>query len=221
MVRLGRMTPLHLARKWCADAERIVALTGAGISVASGLPTLRTRMGERSLRDLFRLDLAERHVAEYRHFYAGMMRSWSKARPNAAHEVLAKSGALIITQNVDGLHQRAGSRDVIELHGALHRIRCTGCRSLYPLNACASRQAFCAACGGLLWPDLVLEGQAVHGLLQAQNWISTADVLLVVGTTLTMDPVRRLPLAAEGSGTRVLVVNRDAERSLPQLLCPE
>ena len=186
--------------------------------MASGLPTLHVRMGERSLQELFRLDLAKRHLAEYRRFYAVMMRSWSSARPNAAHLALAERGVSVITQNIDGLHQRAGSQDVIELHGALHRVRCTGCRSLFALTHKTVRQPCCEACGGLLWPDLVLEGQAVHGLLQAQNLVSAADVLLVVGTRLTMEPVRRLPLVAQQSGIPVVTVNDDAESTLPYLL---
>ncbi len=209
---------LDAARERCAQARRIVALTGAGISVASGLPTLHARMGGRSLQELFRLDLARRHVAEYRRFYATMMRSWTSARPNAAHIALALRGVSVITQNVDGLHQRAGSREVIELHGALHRVRCTGCRSLFALTRKTLHEPCCEACGGLLWPDLVLEGETVHGLLQAQNLVSTADVLLVVGTRLTMEPARRLPLVARQSGIPVLTVNDDAKWAVPYLL---
>lgn len=209
---------LREAREWCAQAERIVALTGAGISVASGLPTLHVRMGARPLQELFRLDLAKRHVAEYRRFYAAMMRSWTRATPSAAHLALAERDVSVITQNVDGLHQRAGSRDVIELHGALHRVRCTGCRSLFSLTKKSMRQPCCEACGGLLWPDLVLEGETVHGLLQAQNLVTTADVLLIVGTRLTMEPVRRLPLVARRAGIPIVTVNDDAESSVPYLL---
>ena len=204
-------------RRLCRVRE-IVAVTGAGISVASGLPTLEAAMRGRPLREMFRSDMAQRHVREYQQFYEKMTREWRNAKPNAAHRALADRRVRVVTQNVDGLHQRAGSRDVIELHGALHRVRCSGCRTPLPVRSPAAAKPRCASCGGLLWPDLVWEGEPVHGWLQAQNWVSAADLLLVVGTRLAMAPVRQLPAVARQAGAPVLLVNREAESLLPDLL---
>lgn len=203
-----------------AAAHSIVAITGAGISAASGLPTLATPVASRPLKDLFKLDNAQRHVKEYQKFYDEMMNQWSKAKPNEAHFILAEKKVRIITQNVDGLHHRAGSRskEVIELHGALRRVRCVLChyKAVWQMN-----REFCTVCGGALFPDIVLEGEPVRFFSRALNWITVADLILILGTTLGMYPVNLFPLIALQTKAPVIVINRDAERLLPGYFAKE
>jgi NAD-dependent deacetylase len=215
----GKDFEAEAARERIASPDAsIVAITGAGISVASGLPTLRDRMRGRRLAELFRSDMAERHVHEYMQFYDRLRETWGGAAPNMAHIALARRGVRIITQNMDGLHQRAGSAEVVELHGSLARVRCSGCRSVVAVRSRSAGSPLCRCCGALVWPDVVLEGQPVHGYLQAFAYVSAADVVIVAGTRLAMSPVRELPRLARKNGVPVLVVNHEAERRLPALL---
>lgn len=212
---------------WLTRSRAPVAITGAGISAASGLPTLQGEEGGRPLREWFRGEEAKRHVVEYAAAYQRMVSGWLRAKPNAAHRALARKCVRIITQNIDGLHQKAGSHSVIELHGSLRRWRCLDCRrteaALHRLDRrsliCGmERLDVCGWCKGRLIPDLVLEGEPVRNLARAVNWVSTADALLIVGTTLTRDPVGRFPAIARALDVPVFTVNKDAERRLPQLL---
>lgn len=175
-------------------------------------------MRGRRLAELFRSDMAQRHVREYLRLYERLRETWGRAIPNAAHIALARRGARIITQNVDGLHQRAGSVEVVELHGSLARVRCSGCRSVVAIRSRTADSPVCRCCGALVWPDVVLEGQPVHGYMQALAHVSAADVVIVAGTRLAMSPVRDLPRLARKNGVPVLVVNHESERRLPMLL---
>ncbi|MHB1627976.1 MAG: SIR2 family NAD-dependent protein deacylase [Bacilli bacterium] len=202
----------------CKAASRLVAVTGAGLSVASGLPTVEADWSGRPLKELFRAGDARRHVREYQTLYRKLMTSWLSVKPNIGHMILAQRGARIITQNVDGLHQRAGSREIIELHGSLMRLRCRSCRSVTAASQRGVHSVQCRACGGQVWPDVVMEGEAVRSLTLAVNWISIADVLLVVGTSLEMDPVNRFPLMALRADIPVIVINEEAEFRLFEYL---
>jgi len=216
-----------LAPRWLSRSRAPVAITGAGISAASGLPTLQGEEGGRSLREWFRGEEAKRHVMEFAAAYQRMVSGWLCAKPNPAHDALARKGVRIITQNIAGLHQKAGSRSVIELHGSLRRWRCLACRRTevsmkrMPGRGTLAASALgdvCGWCNGRLIPDLVLEGEPVRNVARAVNWVSTADVLLIVGTTLTREPIGRLPAIAQALGVPVVTVNDDAQTRLPKLL---
>ena len=211
---------LHTRRcqEICTAARRLVAITGAGLSVASGLPTVEAQWSGRPLKELFRARAAHRHVAEFQALYRKLAADWRTVSPNSGHRILAQRGARIITQNIDGLHQRAGSREIIELHGSLMRLRCRSCRSLTVVGARGTYHAQCRACGGEVWPDIVLEGEGVRSLSRAINWIVSADVLLVVGTSLEMEPVNRFPLMALRADIPVIVINEHAELRLCEYL---
>jgi NAD-dependent deacetylase len=140
------------------------------------------------------------------------------AHPNSAHRSLSEASIRVITQNIDGLHQKAGSKEVIELHGTLHRIRCISCCNMMPVFKMSRVISECEICGGLLWPDIVLEGENVRSLAMAINWISTTELLLIIGTKLEMAPINQLPLIAKRRGIPVLVINRDAESIIPLLV---
>jgi NAD-dependent deacetylase len=181
-----------------AAPRRVVVFTGAGVSAESGIPTFRGAGG--LWRDFRPEELATpgafardpRLVWEWYEWRRGLVR---EARPNAAHEAIARlSNAVVVTQNVDGLHARAGSHDVIELHGNIFRVRCVredGPRDAYePLAPMPPR----CACGALLRPDVVWFGEMLpeEALARASEAIREADLLLVIGTSGVVYPAAGL-----------------------------
>lgn len=197
-------------------------LTGAGISAESGIPTFRGAGGLwRSYRaedlatpDAFRRD--PRLVWEWYDWRRGVV---SAAEPNAGHRALAEfesrrqGGFTLVTQNVDGLHERAGSREVRRLHGSLWQVRCTGCGGQsedlrVPLPELPPR---CEACGALLRPGVVWFGEA----LPKAEWeaaveaAATCEVLLVVGTSAVVYPAASLAPLARRGGARVIELNME------------
>lgn len=206
-----------------AEAESTVAFTGAGVSTASGIPDFRSEGG---IWDQY--DPAEFH---YSKFKADPASFWEKRldlydeiygediRPNGAHEALAgleETGHLdtVITQNVDGLHAAAGS-SVIEIHGNGQRVACEQCTHSEPLDATEKRieagqlPPECPSCGGVLKPDVVLFGEQLPGvaLQQAKQHARDADVLLAVGSSLTVEPAASLPRIANRSGATLVIIN--------------
>ncbi|HKO58738.1 MAG TPA: NAD-dependent deacylase [Thermoanaerobaculia bacterium] len=178
--------------------RRVVVFTGAGVSAESGIPTFRGAGG--LWRDFRAEELATpqafardpRLVWEWYEWRRGLVR---EARPNPAHEAIARlSEAVVVTQNVDGLHARAGSRDVIELHGNIFRVRCVregDPREAYePFGTVPPR----CACGALLRPDVVWFGEMLpeEALARASEAIREADLLLVIGTSGVVSPAAGL-----------------------------
>lgn len=199
-------------------SKRPLAITGAGISKASGLPTIDAKWQGHSLQELFKLKHAQRHIKEYQNAYREMLQAWIAAEPNQAHLILAISNFTIITQNIDGLHHRAKSFDVIELHGALTRWRCHGCRSLYQARILINGSMECEACGNILWPDIVFEGEHVNQLAKAIQWTNNCDLLFIVGTQLQMNPIAKLAEIALRNHIPIVCFNRDAEQMVPHYL---
>lgn len=205
-----------------AGAERMVFLGGAGVSTGSGIPDFRGSAGlytasspeedppERVLSGTYLRRFPEKFFAYYRRHML-----YPSARPNAAHCALAqleREGKLaaVITQNIDGLHQAAGSHNVLELHGSVLRNECLSCGREYPLSLVLETDGVphCPACGGIVRPDVVLygEGLDMRILTQAVNAIRAADVLLVGGTSLTVYPAAALP--DEFTGKHLVIINR-------------
>ncbi|MBX5436163.1 MAG: iron dicitrate transport regulator FecR [Alicyclobacillaceae bacterium] len=201
-------------------SEFLVAVTGAGISKPSGLPLVEEQVGGVALRDFFRPELLERDPVRYYEIYREWVIRWRQAAPNPAHYALARRGVWVVTQNVDGLHRDAGTEHLIELHGNLRELVCRVCRRIFG-SLLAVEQAGpprCPQCREVLWPGISLEGQQVRHINRAMDWAGRAQVLFVVGTSLEMDPVRRLPAVAEENGALVVWVNTAAEVILPRLL---
>ncbi|WP_103347504.1 Sir2 family NAD-dependent protein deacetylase [Amycolatopsis sp. CA-128772] len=207
-------------------ARRIAALTGAGISTASGIPDYRgpdgvwTRSPSAAnafTRKNFMADAAVRR--EFWRSYAGHA-AW-RAEPNAAHRALAgldSAGVAVrvLTQNVDGLHQRAGlaARKVLELHGTMHTTRCTRCPARFPtagILAAGDDDPSCPRCGGILQLDLVLFGQRLDGevLGHARNIAAASELFLAIGSTLQVEPAASLCSVAVQARATLVIVNRD------------
>lgn len=197
--------------------ELIVALTGAGVSAESGVPTFR---GQDGLWQGFRAEeLAtpeafRRHPAKVWEWYHWRRRLVLGAVPNQAHKALAALEKAhrpftLITQNVDGLHQRAGSGRVLELHGNLHEVRCTQCGRVAPLDADAEGIVPCPTCGAPGRPHIVWFGE----LLPEEPWqkayaaASEAAVFLVVGTSAAVYPAAGLVELAAERGAALIEIN--------------
>lgn len=215
---------IEQARALIADAERVVVLTGAGISAESGVPTFRGSGGlwksyraeDLATPEAFRRDA--RLVWEWYGWRRDVVRACS---PNAAHTALARyaeshSESLIATQNVDGLHRAAGTPEasLVELHGGLFRVRCTTCawRSAHTgvIDAASSETLpKCAQCGALARPDIVWFGESLEpaNIERAFAEASTADVCLVVGTSGVVQPAASMAAVTRRAGGAVIEVN--------------
>lgn len=214
---------------WAVGVRRIAALTGAGISTDSGIPDYRGPQGvwtrDPSGSAVFTLkDFLSDPATRQRLWrtYADHV-AWS-ARPNRAHEALvtlerAGLAVRILTQNVDGLHQLAGSapRKVLELHGSMRRTACRGCgRRVDTIEVLARVRAgeaepCCTECGGILKPDVVMFGENLDGDVfgQAQQVAGVAQLMIAVGSTLQVVPAASLCRLTVERGGHLVVVNRD------------
>lgn len=208
-----------------AAADHIVVLTGAGISKDSGLPTFREAQtglwAQYRPEELATPDAFARQPDVVWRWYAWRRELVARAEPNAGHHAIAAlqqraPRCTLVTQNVDGLHQRAGSHDVVELHGSIARIRCDRCR-LEEAQHGPGEPPHCRACGGPLRPDVVWFGEMLpeHALARAAEEAAACDVLLAVGTSGVVYPAAGLVTLAARSGATVVVVNPDGSAVPP------
>jgi NAD-dependent deacetylase len=209
------------AARLLRQAQRGVALTGAGISTPSGVPDFRSDSGIWRGHDPFEIAGLASFRRDPQHFFRWfqpLLGQLIKAQPNPAHRALAQleqRGMLraVITQNIDGLHQRAGSREVYELHGNLRSATCTECEEQVPgervIASIQKGHVLRCRCGGIYKPDIVLFDELLpRGLFWlAQRAIDHADVVVVAGSSLEVAPVCDLPLAAQRRGASVIIVN--------------
>ena len=219
------MGDLENARRRLEAARRVAVLTGAGISAPSGIPTFRDPGG---LWDNFRIEdfaTPEGFARDPERVWRWYLERWQKIRqaePNLAHRKLAElekqkgEGFLLVTQNIDGLHQRAGSKRVVELHGSIHRMRCTACRHTAPMPP-DELPPRCPVCGGLMRPDVVWFGEPLPpGAFEAAaEAFQNADVALVVGTSAVVEPAASLGRLAKYGGAYLIEVNPEATPLTP------
>lgn len=204
-----------------------VAFTGAGISAPSGVPTFQSRWKGKPVRDFLGRSYFEGDPVGFFELYCAM-EAWCHAEPNAAHRALSAFGVPVVTQNIDGLHQRAGSKKVIELHGNLRQLICgrcgqafsaeAACAALRPLYAAGDTAEICrclvCGCGGRIDVDVVLYGDAVRGMDEAVDLLSHCDLLMVIGTSLETYPAATLPDVARQSGAMILIEKDDCIAAL-------
>lgn len=215
------MTPQQQLQQWIADSGSIVFFGGAGVSTESGIPDFRSVDGlyrqqyDEPPETILSHTYFQRRTADFYRFYRAKMLCLD-AQPNAAHRKLAEleaAGKLkaVVTQNINGLHQAAGSRTVYELHGSIHRNYCTQCHAFYGPDFIAGGEGvpLCPVCGGLVKPDVVLyeEGLDQETVAGAVEAIRRADVLIVGGTSLVVYPAAGL--INYYGGNRLVLINRD------------
>jgi NAD-dependent protein deacetylase/lipoamidase len=212
------MTDLGRAASLLAQARRIAVLTGAGVSAESGIPTFRGLGGLWRGRDPMRLATPQAFAADPAlvwEFYNWRRDLVARAEPNAAHLTLVELAErtphfALITQNVDRLHQRAGSRDVIELHGNLFDVRCTGCgTTLDRAGVALPSPPRCDDCGALLRPGVVWFGEPLppDAWRAAESAVRAADLLLVIGTSAVVYPAAGLIGSARRAGLAIIEIN--------------
>jgi NAD-dependent deacetylase len=200
------------------SARSVVALTGAGISVPSGIPHFRSP-GTGLWANVDPMEVA--HISVWRReperfwgFYGQRFATLEGKQPNGAHRALAQLDIPVITQNIDGLHTAAGSRDVIEVHGSIATASCLGCGATYSLAE--TRRSLEAAgvprcdCGEVLKPDVVLFGELLDeaAMARASELAAGADLLLCIGSSLEVYPVAGLPELTLERGGRLAIVTR-------------
>ena len=234
------MAPSADLERACAEAARImgraraaVAFTGAGISVPSGIPDFRSQGGLWTRYDPLRVATAQAlrdHPQDVWDFLLAAEELFASARPNAAHRALAAMEArgriqAVITQNIDGLHQAAGSVRVIEFHGSVARYYCADCRTQADraeTMARARREGPPAcSCGGALRPDIVFFGEAIpaRAMAEADRLAVSADCVLIAGTSGEVAPANTLPWRIKRAGGTVIEINlgRTAYEGLPDV----
>ncbi|MFC1465686.1 MAG: NAD-dependent deacetylase [Candidatus Brachytrichaceae bacterium NZ_4S206] len=206
------------------EAQHIVALTGAGASAESGVPTFRDAQtglwAQFDPHELATPQAFRRNPKLVWDWYAWRRALVERARPNPGHYALAEMERraprfTLITQNVDGLHQQAGNHNVIELHGNLRRFKCFECNAPHagPLAKDDSAIPTCARCGGLLRPDVVWFGESlpVHAYQAALEAAQTCDVFFSIGTSGLVEPAASLPRLARRALATVVTINLDVE----------
>lgn len=215
------MTERETLAQWVADSERIVFFGGAGVSTESGIPDFRSVDGlyhqqwDHPPEEILSASFFHRDPEEFYRFYRAKMLPLD-ARPNPAHRKLAqweREGRLlsVITQNIDGLHQKAGSRRVWELHGSVHRNHCMDCHRAFPPETIRDALGVPRCpCGGMLKPDVVLyeEGLDAQVLQGAVEDLGRADLLIVGGTSLRVYPAAGLLRYYRGA--RLVLIDKNA-----------
>ncbi len=216
------MTDLEQLRQWIEKSQRMIFLGGAGVSTASGIPDFRSAHGlyrqeqaGLSYEEMLSHSYFVRHTAEFYEFYRKVM-LYPDAKPNGAHEALARleqEGRLkaVITQNIDGLHQLGGSKNVLELHGSELRNTCQSCGKKYGMEKIlASDGVPTCDCGGVIKPDVVLYGESLNkgDLRRAIRYAEETDLMVVAGTSLVVYPVAGL-VEYLSAGAKLVILNRD------------
>jgi len=224
----------EIAEVWMSASHPVV-FSGAGMSTESGLPDFRSAQGLWKVRpeSLATLEALRIQPDEFYHFYQWRIAKLWEVCPNPGHQVLTdlqRMGYIknIITQNVDGLHQRAGSEQVIEVHGSLRTVRCMDCHSVYDSRMLLPTrphwqeeyrqgvyhygdECHCPTCKVLVRPDVVLFGESLpeKALATATQVSKNADFFVVLGSSLTVSPANYFPSWAAQNGARLLIINNE------------
>ena len=228
-----RAEALSVAARALRSAEHVCVLTGAGVSAESGIPTFREAQtgtwAQFSPQELATPEAFANHPKRVWQWYAARRAMVRAAQPNPAHTALVTLASRVahctlVTQNVDDLHERAGSRDVVRLHGSLMHVRCgAGCPGSVPAaDEPGAEVPACPSCGALMRPDVVWFGEQLPmpPFEAARNAAVACDVFLSVGTSNVVEPAASLPWISATHGATVIVVNptMDGQRKGPSIL---
>lgn len=218
-----RTNKYQLLKTIIKNSKSIVVFTGAGISVPSGIPDFRSSTGIYSQKtkqgyspeEVISHSFFMRNPEDFFEFYKDKM-CFPLAKPNAAHEYFAKiekqgKNVTVVTQNIDGLHQLAGSTRVYELHGSIHRNYCMSCNASYTLDQVLKKKGvpYCDKCGDIIKPDVVLYEEPLDDITinYALSAIMTADVMIVIGTSLRVYPAASFVRYFKGK--YLILINKD------------
>jgi NAD-dependent deacetylase len=219
----GRLSSADQLAEQIRARQPCVVLTGAGVSTESGIPDFRSPGGlwaEFDPLEYGSIDAFRRDPLKVWSFYRPRVKMLTEAEPNPAHRALAELERLglvcaVVTQNIDLLHERAGSREVVEVHGSIRTSSCPGCGERYPLERVidlldGSEAPACPACGAVLKPDVVFFGELLpaEAIDRALELAREAALLLVVGSALEVHPVAGLPLETLDAGGELAIVNQ-------------
>ena len=207
------------------NSDKVVVFTGAGISAESGIPTYRGQGGFWTKYDPDKyasIDYFEKDPSYYWNFFKETRKPLLEtASPNPAHYALSKlekSGKLscVITQNIDGLHQKAGTKNVIELHGTTRNFRCKDCRKFYTLENIdkllkIQLPPLCEECKGIIRPNVIFFGEMLpeEAIEQAMIEARQCDFMMVIGSSLVVYPAAQIPVVAKNHGAKLLIINAD------------
>jgi len=218
-------TDQQVLAQWLSDSSRAVAFTGAGISTESGIPDFRSPGGVWSQSKPVYYDEFLQSAEARREYWRQKSIThfeFVKAVPNDGHRVLAdweSSGRIValITQNIDGLHQEAGSRNILELHGTAREVNCLSCQARFPADPWVKSfletkdPPDCPECGGLLKHATISFGQSLDSetISRAATFSSECNLFLAIGSSLVVHPAAGLPELAKNSGAKLVIINRD------------
>ncbi len=206
-----------LLAEWLLSSNYTVVFTGAGMSTESGLPDFRSNHSglwkKKDPSKIASITALNKNVEEFMEFYRERVIGVKEFGPHEGHFILArweKQGIIhsIITQNVDGFHQEAGSKRVAELHGTLQKVRCQSCGKEYTSETYVNKKFYCD-CGGVLRPNIVLFGEMLpqDAFQFAQEEAEKAELFIVLGSSLTVTPANQFPLIAKEKGAKLVIVN--------------
>lgn len=208
-----------MIQNWLKNSRYTVIFTGAGMATESGLPDFRSSgQGLWNKQDPSKIASTEalnNDVDAFIDFYRTRVQSVKEYKPHKGHEILTdweERGMVqsIITQNVDGFHQTAGSKQVAELHGTLQKLHCQSCSREYNSEEYIHHDYYCE-CGGVLRPSIVLFGEALpqQAIETAMKESEKAELFIVLGSSLSVTPANQFPLIAKENGAKLVIVNRE------------
>ncbi|WP_241241341.1 NAD-dependent protein deacylase [Fervidobacterium sp. 2310opik-2] len=208
---------------WLKNSKFTTVLTGAGVSVPSGIPDFRSKNGVYSKwgQEIFDIDLFHQNPDRFYEFAKQELIKMLDVEPNEIHYLLAYLEKLnivkgVITQNIDNLHKKAGSQKVAEIHGNVRTWSCLKCGKRYDLFNSQHKEFlidrnFRCECGGVTKPDIVFFGEMLplNEYSKAENWAKESDVFIAMGTSLVVYPAAQLPIYAKHSGAKLCIVNKN------------
>jgi NAD-dependent deacetylase len=210
---------IQTLKQWLEESTYTVVFTGAGMSTESGLPDFRSSLtglwNNQNPMKLASVEAMEKNRYGFIEFYQHRIENLKRYVPNVGHEILAKwerEGKLqaIISQNVDGYHQAAGSKSVSELHGTLRTCHCSDCHRVFPIQRFMKEDLACE-CGGFIRPSIVLFGERLpeDALIKAAMETKKADLFIVLGSSLSVSPANFFPVEAKEHRARVVIINME------------
>lgn len=194
--------------------KKLVVFTGAGVSRDSGIPTF-VELGD--LREKLSRSYFNSYPKDFYYILKEFRNKIKEAKPNDAHKAIAKYDIPVITMNIDSLHNRSGSKNVLEIHGNLTYVFCPKCNKEYDFDT-VYESIYCSDCNEILQPNVVLYGDMIPGYMEAMDMVDSADTLLVIGTSFYTSTAGFIVERARHMGVEVNIINENAKELVPQYL---